>query len=117
MENLVTLERPLPLRAGLQDTALKVLVTGADGFIGSVMTPYLRQHGFDVTGLDTGYYRAGLLYHDGEDRPATLTRDIRKLTAADLEGFDAVPPAWRRSPPRCRGHGPEAATACRRWSW
>ena len=77
-------------RAELPDDALKVLVTGADGFIGSVMTPLLRQHGFDVTGLDTGYYRAGLLYHDGEDRPATLTRDIRTLTAADLEGFDAV---------------------------
>ena len=90
MEDLVTCERPMPPRAGLQDAALKVLVTGADGFIGSVMTAMLRQHDFAVTGLDTGYYRAGLLYHDGEDRPVTLTRDIRTLTATDLEGFDAV---------------------------
>jgi nucleoside-diphosphate-sugar epimerase len=91
MENLVTFERPPPAVAAPRDApALKVLVTGADGFIGSVMTPLLRKQGFDVTGLDTGYYRAGLLYHDGEDRPATLTRDIRTLGAADLEGFDAI---------------------------
>lgn len=68
----------------------KVLVTGADGFIGSVLTPRLLEEGFDVVGLDTGFYRAGLLYHDGKDRPATLTRDIRTLTPADLEGFEAV---------------------------
>ncbi|UYN96176.1 MAG: SDR family oxidoreductase [Enhydrobacter sp.] len=73
--------RPVPTR---------VLVTGADGFIGSVMTPRLLAEGFDVVGLDTGYYRAGQLYHDGKDRPATLTRDVRRLAPADLEGFDAV---------------------------
>ncbi|HKU97898.1 MAG TPA: SDR family oxidoreductase [Vineibacter sp.] len=70
--------------------SVRVLVTGADGFIGSVMTPLLLARGFDVVGLDTGFYRAGLLYHDGKDRPATLTRDIRTLGARDLEGFDAV---------------------------
>jgi nucleoside-diphosphate-sugar epimerase len=91
MEDLVTMERPAPVQACRQDAAVrKVLVTGADGFIGSVMTPLLARSGFDVTGLDTGFYRAGLLYHDGEDRPATLTRDIRTISPADLEGFDAV---------------------------
>lgn len=91
MENVVTIERPAPAQPGLQGGAApRVLVTGADGFIGSVLTPLLCRSGFDVVGLDTGYYRAGLLYHDGEDRPATLTRDIRTVSAADLEGFDAV---------------------------
>lgn len=62
MENLVTFERPPPAVATPRDApVLKVLVTGADGFIGSVMTPLLRRQGLDVTGLDTGYYRAGLL--------------------------------------------------------
>jgi hypothetical protein len=56
MENLVTFERPPPAVAAPRDApVLKVLVTGADGFIGSVMTPLLRRQGFDVTGLDTGY--------------------------------------------------------------
>jgi nucleoside-diphosphate-sugar epimerase len=80
---------------GLRDgaaagTPRRILVTGADGFIGSVLTPLLMDRGFEVTGLDTGFYRAGLLYHDGRDRPRTVTRDIRSLSAADLEGFDAV---------------------------
>jgi nucleoside-diphosphate-sugar epimerase len=90
MENLVTVPRPLP-HFGLHGRgAGKVLVTGADGFIGSVLTPELLKSGFDVVGLDTGFYRAGLLYHDGEDRPCTVTRDIRSISPADLEGFDAV---------------------------
>ncbi|HEX2886741.1 SDR family oxidoreductase [Vineibacter terrae] len=91
MENLVIPQAAsrAPAAAAIE-APLRVLVTGADGFIGSVLTPVLLDRGFDVVGLDTGYYRAGLLYHDGKDRPATLTRDVRSLTARDLEGFDAV---------------------------
>ena len=88
MEELVTGGRPGNGAAAARPT--RVLVTGADGFIGSVLTPLLVDRGFEVTGLDTGFYGAGLLYHDGRDRPRTLTRDIRHLAAADLEGFDAV---------------------------
>jgi nucleoside-diphosphate-sugar epimerase len=89
MEDLVT-----PEVAGRRLTPgrgrMRVLVTGADGFIGSVLAPLLAEEGFDVVGLDTGFYRAGWLYHDGKDRPAVLTRDVRNLTARDLEGFEAV---------------------------
>jgi nucleoside-diphosphate-sugar epimerase len=88
MEELVTGRHPGNGAAAVRPH--RVLVTGADGFIGSVLTPLLAVRGFKVTGLDTGFYRAGLLYHDGRDRPRTLTRDIRHLAAADLEGFDAV---------------------------
>jgi nucleoside-diphosphate-sugar epimerase len=73
-----------------QPSQMRVLVTGADGFIGSVITPLLVERDFDVVGVDTGFYRAGLLYHDGMNRPAMLTRDIRSLTARDFEGFEAV---------------------------
>ncbi|WIM13397.1 MAG: UDP-glucose 4-epimerase [Enhydrobacter sp.] len=90
MESLVsTAPMPTPGRER-QAAPGRILVTGADGFIGSVLTPLLLRRGYDVVGLDTGFYRAGLLYHDGENRPATLSRDIRTLTPADLEGFDAV---------------------------
>lgn len=91
MEELVTHEASRTNGAAKgTPSACRVLVTGADGFIGSVVTPLLADRGFNVTGLDTGFYRAGLLYHDGRDRPPTLTRDIRTLSAADLDGFDAV---------------------------
>jgi len=67
---------------------MKVLVTGHDGYIGSAMTPLLAAAGHDVVGLDTGLFRSFTL---GEmpDVP-TLDQDLRDVTAADLEGFDAV---------------------------
>ena len=91
MENVVKLERAAPRADALpQAGPRRILVTGAEGFIGSVLTSLLLAQGYDVVGLDTGFYRAGLLYHDGKDRPATLSRDVRTLAARDLEGFDAV---------------------------
>ena len=68
----------------------RVLVTGSDGYIGSILAPLLIARGYEVDGLDTGYYRAGWLYHDVAQRPRTMTRDIRTVTAEDLEGYEAV---------------------------
>src|SRR3712207_1524188 len=59
--------------------AMRVLVTGADGYIGFVLTPYLKERGYDVVGLDTGYYRAGWLFHDSQSRPSVMTKDIRDV--------------------------------------
>jgi nucleoside-diphosphate-sugar epimerase len=70
--------------------AMKVLITGADGYIGAVLGPLLLERGHDVTGLDCGYYRSGWLYDDGRTRPSVITKDIRRITARDVEGFDAV---------------------------
>ncbi|MGE3303100.1 MAG: NAD-dependent epimerase/dehydratase family protein [Hyphomonadaceae bacterium] len=69
---------------------MKVLVTGVDGYIGAVLAPYLMQRGMDVTGLDTGFYRQGWLYPMAGPRPNTITKDLREVTPADFEGFDAV---------------------------
>jgi len=69
---------------------MKILMTGTDGYIGSVMADVLLGFGHEVTGIDTGFYRAGWLY-DGVTRiPATITRDVRDLTVDDLAGADAV---------------------------
>lgn len=72
---------------------MRVLVTGIDGYIGSVLAPFLEDAGFDVVGLDTGYYREGWLFNEGSKRssfPRVLNRDIRQVTERDLEGIDAV---------------------------
>ena len=37
--------------------AMRVLVTGHHGYIGSVLAPMLRDAGHDVVGLDTFFYR------------------------------------------------------------
>lgn len=72
---------------------MKVLVTGTDGYIGAVLAPFLLREGIEVTGLDSGYYRDGWLYTDSRASwlvPATLCRDIRTVSAGDLDGYDAV---------------------------
>lgn len=70
---------------------MKVLVTGADGYIGCLLGPALLERGHDVTGLDTGFYREGCLYNTGRgEAPKLITKDIRDITVEDLEGFDAV---------------------------
>jgi nucleoside-diphosphate-sugar epimerase len=69
---------------------MKVLVTGTEGYLGCLLAPELLRDGHDVVGVDTGYYKYGWLYR-GTDRTAyTLDKDLRHLTAADLEGVDAV---------------------------
>jgi nucleoside-diphosphate-sugar epimerase len=69
---------------------MKILVTGTDGYIGSVLAPYLMGRGHEVTGLDTGYYRSGLLYNGHAASYRTLTKDIRRVTEEDLKGLEAV---------------------------
>ncbi len=69
---------------------MRVLLTGADGYIGAIMGPKLIEAGHDVIGLDTGYYRRGWLYDDRRARPRVISKDLRQVEAADLEGFDAV---------------------------
>jgi nucleoside-diphosphate-sugar epimerase len=69
---------------------MRVLVTGIDGYIGTILGSRLLEKGFDVVGVDCGFYRDGWLYNDMQSRPLTLTRDVRRLKREDLEGFDAV---------------------------
>ena len=69
---------------------MRVLVTGSEGYIGTVLCAYLLDRGHDVTGLDTGFHRVGWLYHGVDRSPAWLAKDIRHITVDDLRGFDAV---------------------------
>lgn len=69
---------------------MRILVTGTGGYLGSLLAPTLMAEGHDVTGLDTGYYAEGWLYHGVPAIPRTLVRDIREVTADDLRGYDAV---------------------------
>ncbi len=69
---------------------MRVLVTGADGYIGAILTPLLLRRGHAVRGVDTGYYRGGWLFDDGLERPEIARKDIRALTVEDLRGIDAI---------------------------
>jgi nucleoside-diphosphate-sugar epimerase len=69
---------------------MKILVTGSEGYLGALLAPVLLEHGHEVTGVDTGYYKSGYLYNAKGDSPQTLAKDIRHLTLDDLRGHDAV---------------------------
>jgi nucleoside-diphosphate-sugar epimerase len=69
---------------------MKVLVTGTEGYLGCLLAPELLRDGYDVVGVDTGYYKYGWLYRGTDRTPYTVDKDLRHLTADDLEGVDAV---------------------------
>jgi nucleoside-diphosphate-sugar epimerase len=69
---------------------MKILVTGTEGYLGSLLAPLLMRRGHDVTGLDTGYYKVGWLYNGTSLTAKTINKDLRHVTADDLAGMDAV---------------------------
>ena len=68
---------------------MRTLITCHKGYIGSVMTPYLRAQGHDVVGLDTEFFGDCIFGQDGDTTPA-IVKDVRDVTVDDLRGFDAV---------------------------
>ena len=67
----------------------RILLTGHQGYLGSIMAPYLIAQGYEVTGLDTGYFSECTLAPDRTAVPE-VQKDIRDLVPADVDGFDAV---------------------------
>ena len=69
---------------------MKILVTGTEGYLGSLLAPILMREGHEILAVDTGFYKAGWLYHGAPMTPRTLLKDIRQITREDLEGMEAV---------------------------
>jgi nucleoside-diphosphate-sugar epimerase len=68
---------------------MRVLVTGHDGYIGTVLVPMLQDAGHEVVGLDNFLFEECTFGVEAPQPPA-LRMDIRDVTAADFEGFEAV---------------------------
>lgn len=70
---------------------MRILVTGIDGYIGSVLGAALLSRGHDVLGLDSGFYREGWLYNNGFTKfPAVYSQDVRRIQKEQLRNLDAV---------------------------
>lgn len=70
---------------------MKVLVTGHQGYIGSVMVPMLLAAGHDVTGYDSDLYERCTYEAGGRIAPVpSIRKDIRDADEWDMEGFEAV---------------------------
>jgi nucleoside-diphosphate-sugar epimerase len=59
-----------------------------EGYLGSVIAPYLLERGYEVQGLDTGFFRDALLYPAAA--LSVIQKDARNFTKSDLKGIDAV---------------------------
>src|SRR6478672_11201723 len=68
---------------------MRVLITGHNGYIGSVLAPMVQAAGHEVVGLDTFLFEGGTF--GDECLPVEALRmDLRDVQVRDLEGFDAV---------------------------
>ena len=68
---------------------MRVLVTGHDGYIGTVLVPMLENAGHQIVGLDSELFAECVFGRAGE-RPSLIRKDVRDATVDDLSGFDAV---------------------------
>jgi nucleoside-diphosphate-sugar epimerase len=68
---------------------MRVLITGHNGYIGSVLAPMVQAAGHEVVGLDTFLFEGGTF---GSDKSAaeSMRMDLRDTQVEDLRGFDAV---------------------------
>ena len=67
----------------------RVLITGNNGYIGSIMAPWLQRAGYDVVGLDTNYFATCKLVPKLAAIP-TLRKDLRDVRPEDLQAIDSV---------------------------
>jgi nucleoside-diphosphate-sugar epimerase len=68
---------------------MRVLVTGHNGYIGTVLVPMLLERGHQVAGLDSNYF-ASCLFTGSLPEVPQVQKDIRDLKADDVRGFEAV---------------------------
>ena len=68
---------------------VRVLVTGHNGYIGSVLAPVLQRAGHDVVGIDSDLF-ATCTFGPGVPDVESLRADVRDVVTDDLVGFDAL---------------------------
>lgn len=75
---------------GMKQDGMKVLVTGHDGYIGTVLVPMLQGRGHEVVGMDNMLFRACQFGPTSSRADTDIALDIRDVTPEHLKGLDAV---------------------------
>jgi nucleoside-diphosphate-sugar epimerase len=68
---------------------MRVLLTGNEGYIGTILVPWLWARSHEVIGLDSGLFRECTLRAAIRPVP-TIRKDVRDLELRDLDGIEAV---------------------------
>jgi nucleoside-diphosphate-sugar epimerase len=69
---------------------MRVLLTGHQGYLGTVMAPVLAAAGHEVVGLDSGLFADCVLGGAPDDPAKSHAVDLRDVEAEHVRGFDAV---------------------------
>ena len=67
----------------------KLLITGSHGYIGSVICPELEEIGYNVNGIDNGYFFECLVNGSVENQKY-IKKNLKDLSLSDLYDIDAV---------------------------
>lgn len=68
---------------------MRVLITGSQGYIGTILSPLLRDAGHEVIGLDSDLYRRCTFGARVPDVPF-VEKDVRDVEMSDIRGYDAI---------------------------
>ena len=82
----VMLESPQTKQAA---KSMRILLTGHQGYIGSILAPMLVTAGYDVVGLDSGLFDP-CVYSGTPVTIPSITKDVRDIDLGDVQNFDAV---------------------------
>jgi nucleoside-diphosphate-sugar epimerase len=66
----------------------KVLIIGNQGYLGSRLSDYLTQLGYNVTGSDVGFFKEGKMYKPKEVK--MLNKEARNIEESDIVGHDVL---------------------------
>lgn len=71
------------------ELTMRVLVTGHNGYIGTILVPMLLDHGHEVVGLDTNWFER-CTFTGTIPEVENIRKDTRDITRSDVAGFDAI---------------------------
>ena len=70
---------------------MRILVTGNQGYIGTIMTQRFAEAGHEVIGMDTGFYQDCWMGSPVDPKVTTqIRKDIREVTAEDFHGVEGI---------------------------
>lgn len=69
---------------------MRILVTGHDGYIGTVLVPMLQSRGHHVVGIDNMLFRGCSFGSNKSHADTDIALDVRDIQPEHLEGIDAI---------------------------